>query len=362
MKRLLPLVLTVFGIVVILSIAWYAVQQPVRKSVEMPLTYSEPTEIQPVFVPHPVSLDAVLFPDHGWVATLSAERITTVIATGDVLTARTVNAKTVEKSNFHWAFEKTADVLQSGDITIINLETPLVENCPTANTGMVFCGDTRNIDGLLFAGVDVVNLANNHMCNLGQKGVDTTVRVLEDAGLLPVGVINPVYRQVNGMQVAFLGYNDIGRQVGISHVVDDTFEEDIKKAAGQADIIIVSFHWGVEYTHQPTVRQIEIAHRAIDAGADLIVGNHPHWTQPPEVYRDKLIVYSHGNFVFDQMWSQKTREGIVGRYVFYDDQLIDAELLPVIIDDFGQARWAMGEESDQILRPLSGERDVIPVR
>ena len=129
---------------------------------DQPVSTVIPT--QQIFVPSPLTLDTI-FSDYTWTATLSAERLTTVIATGDVLTAREVNRLTTQKENFHWPFEKTAEVLQSGDVTIINLETPLVENCPTTSTGMIFCGDTRNIEGLIFAGVDVINLANNHMGN-----------------------------------------------------------------------------------------------------------------------------------------------------------------------------------------------------
>ncbi|MBI4137526.1 CapA family protein [Candidatus Roizmanbacteria bacterium] len=325
--------------------------------------FTEPTPTDtPAFVPQPISLDAIFSSEHDWVATLSAEKITTVIATGDVLMAREVNRISTVKNNFQWAFEKTADLLRSGDIAIINLETPLVDECPTTNTGMIFCGDTRNVDGLMAAGIDVVNIANNHMGNWGQDGVDTTVQVLVDAGLLPVGVRNPVYFESNGKKFAFLGYNDVGKQIGISQVNDGTYEQDIRVAQEQADMVIVSFHWGVEYTHQPTTRQIEIAHRAVDAGADLIIGNHPHWIQPPEVYRDTVIVYSHGNFVFDQMWSQKTREGMVGRYTFYNNDVIDIELVPVIIEDYGQPRLANATETGSILSILKEESALMTVR
>lgn len=108
----------------------------------------------------------------------------------------------------------------------------------------------------------------------------------------------------------------------------------------------------MEYTDQPTQRQKELAHLAIDTGADLVIGNHPHWIQPVEIYKNKLIVYAHGNFVFDQMWSAKTREGIIGRYTFYGDRLIDAEFLPVQINDFGQPRFLTGETKSVLLEVL----------
>ena len=304
------------------------------------------------FTPQPISLDSIFSTDHDWTATLSAERITTVIATGDILTARSVNAKTVEKNNFHWAFEKTADLLRSGDITIINLETPLVEDCPTTNTGMIFCGDTRNVDGLLFAGIDVVNIANNHMGNWGQEGVDMTVRVLQDAELLPAGVTNSVYKEVNGMKFSFLGYNDIGRQVGVSHVDDEKYEEEIRLAKSQSDVVIVSFHWGVEYTHQPTSRQIEIARRAIDAGADLVIGSHPHVIQPIEIYKNKLIAYSLGNLVFDQASSGEKTEAILLK-VQYEDKDINTSIIPIKIQKYFQPTPVSPASSGNYLKRLN---------
>jgi len=83
----------------------------------------------------------------------------------------------------------------------------------------------------------------------------------------------------------------------------------------------------------------EIGHLAIDDGADLVIGNHPHWVQGVEIYHDKLITYAHGNFIFDQMWSQETREGVVGRYTFYGTRLIRVDYRPVLISDYAQPAW-----------------------
>ena len=153
-----------------------------------------------------------------------------------------------------------------------------------------------------------------------------------------------------------MGYNEVGIE---NQAVFDDLKNRIKREIGTAkqnsDLVIVSFHWGIEYTTQPKPRQKELAHLAIDSGADLIVGNHPHWIQPVEVYKDKLIVYSHGNFVFDQMWSQKTREGMVGKYYFYNNKLIDAEFFPVIIEDYGQPRFAMDTQKEKILKRFKEE-------
>ena len=290
----------------------------------------------PVFHPATPTLETIFADNHDWTATLSAERVRTLIATGDVSLARQVNIQILQKQNPHWPFEKTADLLKMADITFINLENPLIANCPIATSGLTFCGESGNVDGLVNAGVDVVNFANNHASNYGTEGVAETVQLLEQNNLLVSGVHGPVYKTVDGVAFAFLGYNEVNIQPGIATASEALIKNEISLAREQADIIVVQFHWGVEYVHQPSVNQKRLAHLAIDSGADIVIGNHPHWYQAVELYNDKIIAYSHGNFVFDQMWSQKTREGVVGKYTFYDSSLIDVEYVPILIHDYGQ--------------------------
>lgn len=304
------------------------------------------------YTPGLPGIDQIFLEDHTWIATLSAEHVHTMIATGDVIPARTVNYKTITYNNFLWAWEETADFLQSADITFINLETPLIPNCPIMNDGFTFCGDERHIEGLRFAGVDVANLGNNHIGNFGAEAVESTVALLSSKSIVPVGVQNPQYIMADGIRFAFLGYNDIGRQGVVAHLDDGTFEDDIRIASHNADVVVVQPHWGIEYTHEPSNRQIEMAHRMIDAGADIIIGNHPHWVQPVEFYKDGVIVYAHGNFIFDQMWSDKTTQGVIGKYTFYDSHLIDIQFTPIIIEDYGRARYATISESQQIINSL----------
>ena len=254
-----------------------------------------------------------------------------LIATGDIMLGRAINYKSVKDNNFTWMWDKTAEILKSADIAFINLESPLVNNCPITTGGMIFCADPKNIDGLNFAGIDVTNLANNHINNYGQEGIKNTIELLENTGILTTGVSGPVYKEINQIRLAFLGYNQFGRLPDIS--------QEIKKAKDQANLVVVSIHWGEEYTDKPTTKQQELAHLAIDNGADLIIGHHPHWVQPIEVYKDKLIVYSLGNFIFDQGWSEKTKFGEIGKFTFNKNSLIDYQLLPIIIDNSGQPEF-----------------------
>lgn len=287
--------------------------------------------------------------------TVPADKAITLIATGDVLTARTVNQKNTQKNDFTWPFHQTADILKSADLTFINLETPLTPECPVITNRMVFCGDEKSVEGLLFAGIDVVNFANNHAGNQGQEGVDNTTSLLRRNNFLVTGVDGPTYAEVKGTKIAFLGYNAVDNQPGVAKAEPGLIKREVATARANADIVVVAFHWGHEYTYRPSALQSDLAHLAIDEGADLIIGHHPHWFQRVEMYKDKLIMYSHGNFVFDQMWSQETREGIVGKYVFYDNQLVDVEFMPVLIEDYGQPRWLEGTEKDRLLEILEKE-------
>jgi len=305
------------------------------------------------FTPSLPSLNQIFNDDHEWMATLSAERVRVLIATGDVIPARSVNFQATKRNNFRWPFEKTADVLKKADITLINLESPLVKDCPLTNEGMIFCGDLRHLEGLVYAGVDVANLANNHLGNYGEEGIKSTVNLLKSASILSTGLSGLIFKDIGGVRFAFLGYNEIGHSESmLSWMNEEKIVSEIKEARKQADVIIVSFHWGVEYTEQPSDRQRQLAHLAIDVGADLIIGNHPHWIQPVEIYKNKLITYAHGNFVFDQMWSEKTKQGVVGRYTFYDDKLIDVEFLPIFIEDYGQPHFLELEERNKILQEM----------
>ena len=329
-------------------VSWKQSKPPVK-----PLIFPAPSS-SPLFRPPPLTLATIFAEDHSWTATLSAEKLTTLIATGDVIPARSVNVKTLESSDWRWLWLKTADKLRQADLTFINLETPLLTHCPVTNEGMIFCGDNRHLEGLQFAGVDVVNLANNHSGNWGQAGIEETINRLQTQSMAVAGTTdNLAVVRINNLTFAFLGYNDIPEFVpGIAQAQEKTIKPEVAQAKTQADVVVVAFHWGTEYTDQPTQRQIDLAHLAVDSGADLVIGNHPHWIQPVEIYRDKLIMYAHGNFSFDQMWSQKTLEGVVGKYTFYDDQLVDIEFLPVLIENYGQPYWLEGRQKTTILEQL----------
>ena len=280
------------------------------------------------------------FPKHKTVQVIPVvnEPNWTLIATGDIIPARSVNYKTITYKDFTWAWKNIAPILKSGDITVINLESPLLSDCPIVNDGFIFCGDKRHIEGLEYAGVDVATLANNHIGNFGKAGIDETVKLLRSRGIDVTGINEePPIRVVNNIRVGFLAYNDVGGYVeGVSGTDMSVMEKEIQTLRNNVDVLVVSMSWGEEYTTTPSVRQKELAHFIIDSGADLILGNHPHWIQPSEVYNGKYIMYAHGNTIFDQMWSEKTKTGVIGKYIFSGMRLQNVEFIPTYIQDYGQ--------------------------
>lgn len=306
------------------------------------------------------SLEKIFAHDHTWTATLSAQRKRTILVTGDIIPARVVNIQATKFNNFLWPYEKTAEIVRNADITFIDLEAPIIKDCPLINDGFKFCGDAKHVDGLIYVGVDVATLANNHIGNFGEEAIAETVEILAAKNISVTGQHKPLYKTIRGTRFAFLGYNDIGyTPESISDADEETIRKEIAEARKNADVIIVQYHWGEEYRSQPDERQKELGRFTIDAGADLVIGNHPHWIQPVEVYKNKLITYAHGNFVFDQEWSLKTKQGVLGKYTFYDDQLIDVEYTPIQIENYGQPRLLEGNAKQQIIDDMKKESDIL---
>ncbi|MFC1626676.1 CapA family protein [Patescibacteria group bacterium] len=277
----------------------------------------------------------------------------TLTAIGDVGLVRSINAKMISTNNVNWPFEKTAKILKKADLTLINLEGALSSDCPTTIDGMVLCGILDNINALLYAGVDVAHIANNHIGDTGKTGISETISLLQKNNITPIGHTTHEIIANKDTQFAFLGYNLIPpKHAEINWATQEQIVSDISSANQLSDFIIVSIHWGVEYTEQPSKEQQSLAHAAINAGADLIIGHHPHWIQPIEIYKDKLIFYSLGNFIFDQMWSQKTREGLIAEITIQKQIIVDVTLHPILIEHYGQPRILTGIEKQNVLSAL----------
>ena len=284
------------------------------------------------------------------ISTRAEDLTTTLLVTGDVLPGRSVQLRYIQDRDPKFAFYRVAGVLRDADLTLINLEGPLVQDCPVFYTGFTFCGDPRLTEGFKFAGIDVVNIANNHIYNFGTAGRQETIAVLKEKGFFVAGEEQAAYKTVNGTRFAFLGFDTVGKKIDHAQL-----SRSIRAARRVADVVVVQFHWGQEYSYIPKPAgedPITLGHLAVEQGADLVVGNHPHWIQGLEFYRGKAIVYSHGNFVFDQTWSQETLEGVVGKYTFSGNKLVGIEFLPVEIEPPFQPRFLTGEEAKDLLNKM----------
>ncbi len=267
-------------------------------------------------------------------------------------------------------------LLKGADIAIANFENPAPDRFQWHTSGTRFSADPGIIDGLVNAGIDYVSLANNHIGDAGDAGILQTIDNLDKRGLAHSGAGEdlaaaraPAMLEANGVTVAVLAYDAIARGygAGIDEAGSSTLslkraKVDIKKArkAG-ADIIIVFPHWGTEYRAMPFKGQQQLARDIIDAGADMIIGNHAHWAAAMEVYEEKPIWYALGNFVFDQTWSEPTMEGITLELTFRGSALVQARMRPHIIldkaqpnflDPAGDGRVVMGQIFDASKRLL----------
>lgn len=276
---------------------------------------------------------------------------------GDIMLSRTVNQKMETYKNYQWPLEKIATLFSEADLAIANLESPFLLNSKyEVTTGSFsFKVNPKSIAALSLAGFDVLSLANNHILNQGVKGIKDTYQVLSEAGISYVGTKESqlVVKESQGIKFAFLAYSYDSSSPLIADLDTKQLALDIKEAKTKSDVVIVLMHAGTEYIRQPNWQQKEFAHAAINDGADLVIGHHPHWPQTVENYQGKTIIYSLGNLVFDQMWSKETSEGLVVKAYFKDKKLDHLDYIPINISDYGQAViMSDGQTKDKLLNSI----------
>jgi hypothetical protein len=251
------------------------------------------------------------------------------------------------------------EYLKNADLTLANFENPVLENATYHPDATTFNGDLRLLPLLNQAGIDGVTLGNNHIMDAGVPGLVETLEHLDDADISHAGAgmnldatRKPMTFDVGGMKVGVLSYQGVPSYewawatdtlAGTAPLQEDVMKEDIQRLRPEVDFIIVMPHWGIEYTTPPEPEQVELAHAAMDAGADLVVGDHAHWAKGIEIYQDKPIFYGTGNFLFDQSWSEATSTGIFADVILYEDRAIQARPVPFIILDRSQPNFLVPE-------------------
>jgi poly-gamma-glutamate synthesis protein (capsule biosynthesis protein) len=246
------------------------------------------------------------------------------------------------------------DLISGADVAIANFENPAPNRFSFHGSGTNFSANPASIEGLKDAGLDWVSLANNHICDQGRRAVVQTMKNLDKRGIRHSGAgrtFDEAHKaaliDVGGVTVGMLGYDAItpgcnadADTPGSARITKANLRRDIRAArrAG-ADVVVVFPHWGIEYRAAPVESQERLGRAAIDAGADMVIGNHPHWAEGMEVYKGKPIWYGLGNFVFDQTWSEYTMEGITLELTFRDKALVQARMRPHIILGKAQANF-----------------------
>ena len=276
---------------------------------------------------------------------LRAQATSRILLGGDVMLSRFVGTLAREKKDPAWPFRDIAPVLMGADIAFVNLESPFSDKGKTVNEGMLFKAEPEMIAGLELAGIDIVSTANNHARDRDSYGVEFTLDLLSKHSIVAVGTAksaDDVHKGAvlvrNGVRFGFLAYTydqangnrkDQDDRVAMMDVAQ--MKLDVAAMKTRADVAIVSMHAGTEYAAKPNAQQKEFAHAAVDAGATVVVGHHPHVQQPWEEYGGGAIFYSLGNLVFDRFQRAETQKGALAEVVFNGKTLMHAGVLPVDI-------------------------------
>ena len=270
---------------------------------------------------------------------------TRILFGGDIMLSRFVGKLARDRRDPASPLRDIAPLFRDADIAFANLEAPFSDRGKKIEQGMIFKAEPEMISALELAGIDVVSTANNHARDCGGYGVEFTLGWLGRHGIAAVGTgLSPdaahsgVVLERNGVKFGFLAYT-YDQANGIHADIDDRvaaldvarMRGDVAAILERADIALVSMHAGTEYAPKPNRQQADFARAAIDAGARVVVGHHPHVVQPWERFKNGVIFYSLGNLVFDQFQRPETQHGLIAEIVFAGRNIIRAEALPVNI-------------------------------
>jgi poly-gamma-glutamate synthesis protein (capsule biosynthesis protein) len=305
-------------------------------------------------------------------------------AVGDIMMGNGVETM-IKRYGVKFPFQHISSILKNSDITFGNLEAPLTNETNKAvsdytkiiDTPLVIDGKVfRNVycralpssvEGLVYAGFDIVSLANNHILDYGTTGLFDTINILSERNIKYVGAgknINdarkPVIIQVKNMKVGFLAYSDVYLASKQKPGVASTkyIKKDIRELKDKVDIIVVSIHGGMSIADHPLPDEIRMLHSIIDSGASLILRHHPHVIQGIERYNKGVIVYSLGNFVFDYnidpLWKDlaEARESMIFQCELSKNGIEETNIIPAYINDHYQPEFISGDAEDEIISKI----------
>jgi len=251
------------------------------------------------------------------------------------------------------------EYLRSADLALANLENPVLEDAVWHPDGVTFHGDLRLLGVLEGFGVDGVTLANNHVLDAGPEGLEETIGHLDERSIRHAGAgtnlaaaRKAMVFDLDGVTVGVLSYQNVPGYEwswatedapGTAPLVAGVVRRDVERLRGRVDVVVVSPHWGREYTATPEPGQVRLARAAADAGADLVVGHHAHWVKGMEVCGDAPVFYGTGNFIFDQDFSEETSVGLFAEATLLGDRVVQARAVPFVILEKGQPNFLVPE-------------------
>lgn len=299
---------------------------------------------------------------------LPFESTWTFTAVGDIMLSRFV-ADRMRRFGEDFPFALIKEQL-TGDVIFGNLENPIASGAkvPLSDT-LMLRADPVAAKVLQRAGFTILSLANNHLTDSAGPGVRSTIALLDAQKILHAGAGNtdteayaPAIFTVKGVQIALLAYADprfvpqtypaLPNRAGVAFGSVKRITDDVSAVRKDVDVVIVSIHAGTEYRDQPDKMQTQLAEAAIDAGADVVLGHHPHVLQPMVIYKDKPIFYSLGNFVFDQFFSGEVLRSAMVKFHFTGKNLTAIEIVPIHIRHTTQPTVASGADVTAITRAL----------
>ena len=295
---------------------------------------------------------------------------TTLLFTGVIVPARCVQAAIDERGDPDYPYDEVRQVIQAADLAVGTLNATISDYPP--RTGCVptyvLVGGSQNADALQRAGFDVMSVATNHikncgLTNCGDRAFFDTLGNLRRAGILPVGAGSdlaeaekPVVVAINGVRFGIVSLGQIEPRAfagegapGIAVLTPDSLRRAIAAARRVADVVIAMPHWGPENQPVPNWSQRDLARAAVEAGADLVVGNHTHVVQAIQEIDGVPVFYGLGNFVFDQNWARENQQGVILRVTFLGDRYQGYELFPTHVDFDGTVHLAGPEEAAEVL-------------
>lgn len=287
--------------------------------------------------------------------------VVTIMAFGDMMLGRSVETDVTENDLsilFKNIKGKKDQLFKGQDFVIANLEGPIIQEPLPQFKTIQFGFDPVVTPQLSAIGFDGFSLANNHALDQKVKGLEETKMHLEENGLFWFGdqiqedIEFVRYQETGNKTVAFVGFNTTDNPARTGAMV-----EVVREAKENADTVVVMMHWGAEYQHLAySIRQQSYAHELVDAGADVIIGGHPHVVQPMEVYNGVPILYSLGNFIFDQWFSEETEEGFAVGLSFYSDKTV-VSLFPYETE-LSVPRWLSHEEEQEWITSFMKVSDI----